>query len=359
MRPQSAAEAIQPAIQRTRTVLFQPFQMGRSWKLAAAAYLSALGAFFIPTPIFSFFAKASQPHATFPSLLLSMGFGTIFSIVMFVFFYLGARMEFVLFDIVLLNEKFVAPSWRRHGNQAWRWVGFKMLFSIALSILLGPLFYLAYRAFMAQMPIVAPPGQPPSPQLFHTLFGFYALIGIPIVLAMISSSLLTNFVLPSIALEDTTVREGLRRTLGLFRSEPGPVSLFVVLKVLLGLAAFMAMETAIFLSVIVCLIPIVLIGAGGWLLLRSAGDAGHLMMLAGAILLGGVFGVFAVYIGMLAKGCVQVFFQAYALYFLGGRYPMLGDLLEPPTPPIPYALPPPEISPAGGPMSIPPTEPAV
>ena len=59
---------------------------------------------------------------------------------------------------------------------------------------------------MAQMPIVAPPGQPPSPQLFHTLFGFYALIGIPIVLAMISSSLLTNFVLPSIALEDTTVR---------------------------------------------------------------------------------------------------------------------------------------------------------
>src|SRR6516225_3289559 len=130
-------------------------------------------------------AEASQPHATFASLLFSMGFGTIFSIVMFVFFYLGARMEFVLFDIVLLNEKFVAPSWRRHGNQAWRWVGFKMLFSIALSILLGPLFYLAYRAFMAQMPIVAPPGQPPSPQLFHTLFGFYALIGIPIVLAMI------------------------------------------------------------------------------------------------------------------------------------------------------------------------------
>src|SRR5215469_18758536 len=76
MRPLSAAEAIQPAIQRTRTVLFQPFQMGRSWKLAATAYLSGLGAFFIPTPIFSFFAKASQPHATFASLLLSMGFGT-------------------------------------------------------------------------------------------------------------------------------------------------------------------------------------------------------------------------------------------------------------------------------------------
>jgi hypothetical protein len=26
---------------------------------------------------------------------------------------------------------------------------------------------------------------------------------------------------------------------------------------------------------------------------------------------------------------VHVFFQAYALYFLGGRYPSLGDLLEP------------------------------
>jgi hypothetical protein len=36
---------------------------------------------------------------------------------------------------------------------------------------------------------------------------------------------------------------------------------------------------------------------------------------------------------------VLTFGQAYALYFLGGRYPLLGDLLDRSTPPPAYAYP--------------------
>jgi hypothetical protein len=36
-------------------------------------------------------------------------------------------------------------------------------------------------------------------------------------------------------------------------------------------------------------------------------------------------------------GSLLTFFQAYALYFLGGRYPILGDLLDRSTPPPAYA----------------------
>jgi hypothetical protein len=36
-------------------------------------------------------------------------------------------------------------------------------------------------------------------------------------------------------------------------------------------------------------------------------------------------------------GSLLTFFQAYALYFLGGRYPLLGDLLDRSTPPPAYA----------------------
>src|SRR5438045_2784915 len=133
MRPLSASEAIAPAIRRTQEGLFATFKLGRSWKLAIIANLSALGAFFIPTPFFSFLAKASQPHPRAAALFFSLGFGTISSIVMFVLFFIGARMEFVLFDIVLVNEKFVAPSWRRHSFNSWRWIGFKLLLSLVVA----------------------------------------------------------------------------------------------------------------------------------------------------------------------------------------------------------------------------------
>jgi hypothetical protein len=190
MRVLSASEAIAPAINRTKTVLFQPFKIGRSWKLAATAYLSAMGAFFIPTPFFFF---GSGVHRTLP-LLFSFGFGIIFSGISFVFFYVGARLEFILFDIVLLNEKFVAPSWKRHSHHSWRWIGFKVLFSIVMGVISAPAYYFGYMYLMPRLAAVSAPGQPPSPELFKTLLFFYAVIGLPIGFAFLCSSLLTNFV---------------------------------------------------------------------------------------------------------------------------------------------------------------------
>jgi hypothetical protein len=342
-------------------VLFQPFKLGRSWKLAATAYLSAMGAFFLPTPLVSFFAAASRPHTGFAGLIFSMGFGTIFSVVMFVFFYIGARLEFTLFDIVLLNEKFVAPSWRRHGPHIWRWIGFKLIFSFLFAIICGPLLYIAFTKFLPQMAAVPHvPGQPPPPHLFANLMRFYAIIGAPIGLGILCSSLLTNFVLPSIALENTTVREGLRRFAGLITAEPGPFSLFVALKVVLATAGIVAMEVAVVIAELLGAIPFALIGVAGWFALRSAGDPGRLMMLVGGILLLVIFLVFLMYVSMLALGCLHAFFQAYALYYLGGRYPALGDLLEPPPPAFPYAPPqqPLPLMPSAV-LPLPPSEPAV
>ena len=161
------------------------------------------------------------------------------------------------------------------------------------------------------------------------------------VLAILSSSLLTNFVLPSIALENTTAREAMRRFGELIRVEPGAVALFAILKVVLGVAAVIAAEMLSILAVLILCIPLGLVAFLGGLLLRSAGDAGHLMMIAGGILLAIVGGIMMFYAVIFAMGCIHVFFQAYALYFLGGRYPLLGDMLEPPLPGFGYPNPPP------------------
>ena len=51
--------------------------------------------------------------------------------------------------------------------------------------------------------------------------------------------------------------------------------------------------------------------------------------LLGAIALGILFVVV-----VCIAGAVLTFYQAYALYFVGGRIPNLGNLLQPPPPPL-------------------------
>ncbi len=355
MRPLSATDAINPAIARTKAILFQPFQWGRSWKLAATAYLSAMVSIFIPTPALTLGSLGSHPKSL-PLVLFSVGFNIIASLVLFVFFYIGARLEFVLFDIVLLREQFVAPSWRRHASHTWRWVGLKLIVSLFFALIISPAFVFAFRNLQANTPT---PGEPPSPHFIGSLLVFYAIIGLPLMFATLCSSLLTNFVLPSIAIENTTAREGLRRFLGLLRAEPGPVSLYVVLKIALAIVAVMVLQVAVLLAEIAAFVILGIIALLGWLLFRSVGDAGHVALIAGGIFLLVVFMIVAMYFATLALGAFHVFFQAYALYFLGGRYPMLGDLLEPPAQVYPYAPPPPAPPPAFQPITPPPPEPAL
>jgi hypothetical protein len=66
-----------------------------------------------------------------------------------------------------------------------------------------------------------------------------------------------------------------------------------------------------------------------------------------AFLIVGLWYLFLLYSIVFPLGAVLTFLDAYADYFLGGRYPMLGDLLDRSTPPArppyypPYYPPPP------------------
>jgi hypothetical protein len=358
MRPLSASEAIRPAIHRTKAVLFKPFEWGRSGKLAIIANLSVFGAFFLPTPFYSFFATASQPHPKPAALFFSLRLGIISSIVMLGLFYLGARMEFVLFDIVLLNEKFVAPSWRRHGRHFWRWTGFKLLLSLVVAVVNGPLIYVAFTRLVPQLAAIY--RQDASPLALARMMLIYGIMALAFAPAALCSSLLTNFVLPSVALEGTTVGEGLRRFVSLIAIEAGPVSLFALSKLLLAIAGYLAVDVAIILFELLSLIPIVLIAVIAAVLLRSIGigDIAHNITLVGDVLIPVLLAHFFYGVNLIA-GSMHIFFQAHALYFLGGRYPMLGDLLEPPVPTFSETAPSPPPLPSLETMPQPPPEPAV
>jgi hypothetical protein len=153
-------------------------------------------------------------------------------------------------------------------------------------------------------------------------------------------TLLADFGLPAIALEGTPLVETLRRVWTLLRVETGQVLLYLLMRFVMGLAASIAACVALVIGMLVALIPLGGIGLVVWLSMRHAGPVTYILMMAILAVLGLIFALLVMLAIVLLFGYAQLFFAAYALYFLGGRYPLVGAYLEPYLP-QPLPIPPP------------------
>lgn len=355
MRPLSATECIIPAIDRTRHLLFSPFRMGRSWKLCATSYVCRFGSMYLPFPLL-YLALIPAFRGTGGSFIVIMAASVIAGLAVYTWlFHLCSRLQFAYFDMVANRGEFVAPAWRKYRNQALSWTGFKIVLgTMCTAILAVPM-----TAFVRHLvPVFAQMkeqhGGHMDPQFTRAIvevYGGYGLLMLALLAGMVVFGLLSDFVLPSLALEDTGIREGFRRMGVLIRQEPGEFALYVLLKTVLGVAgyigALLAWEIAFVLISLIVGGILLLVGVG----LHAAGMPSLLLSVAGVLLLC-VWYVFALYTLAFIIGPVMTWMDAYSIYFVGGRYPMLGDLLDRSTPPPvapvfnPYAAAyPPPISP--------------
>jgi len=363
MRLLSATECISPAIERTKLVLFTPFRKGRTWKLCATAYFCRGGTMFFPFPVIYLFLLPAVHKAGDWAVILLVAVVLVMTALFLFFFYLFSRLQFAYFDIVLNRGEFVAPAWRKYGPSSFAWTGAKALFGVALTLAFAiPIAaYIPHLMplFRSMQPVT--PGQPPSPQFMEMIGAFYAGYGLFLLifgLVFLISSLLADFVVPSLALEDTGLAEACRRMAVLMRREPAEFALYTLLKVGLGFAGYMG---AILIWEIAFLLGTLVVAA-------VAGGIGYALYLAGvstailivlAVPLGIAWYVFLLYSMMFAIGPVFTYLDAYALYFLSGRYPLLGEMLDRSTPPpaYAYAAPYPPYPPAYPPQSGPPVLP--
>jgi hypothetical protein len=148
----------------------------------------------------------------------------------------------------------------------------------------------------------------------------------------------------------------------LIRREPGEFAIYTLLKIGLSFAVYMGALIIWEIGfILITLILEVIFGIIGFVLHLIGVPTIVLIVLA--VLIGIVWFVFVTgYTMMLMIGPIFTFLDAYTLYFLGGRYPMLGDLLDRSTPPPTYAYatgypPPPPTYPP--PQSEPPTTPPI
>ena len=327
MRPLSASESFAPAFERTKAVLFRPFQPGRSWKLAATAYLAFSGSLFLPTPLISFFLRPYAGHAQkLPAQIGFMVLSLIFTAFLFLFFYLGLRLQFARFDIVLRGERWIAPLWRRYAPVAPRWLGLKLLISAVAILLFGIPLVAALRTAVTRLHVI-----PGHPLPLHALGGLFLgefLFSFGILVLIFCVSLIEDFILPSLALEGTSLKEAFRRFGALLADEPGPLALYILWKALLLVGIGLCAELSLVLLSAIALIPFGLLGTIAWFALRTFGLVGHTLFIAGVVVLALFFLALCVYLSIGIFGSIVLFFQSYALHFLGGRYPLLGSILE-------------------------------
>ncbi|MGP8259311.1 MAG: hypothetical protein ACLQM6_05095 [Acidobacteriaceae bacterium] len=341
MRPLSATEAIGPALERTKDVLARPFRLGTFLKIAAVAFFAEMGGGFN----LNLGRGGSNGIHQLPPAFIAfiVAFAVILGLVSFVIglilFYIGSRLQLVLLELVATRYTFVGPLWRKYGSRTWRWIGLKLLFLLCVLIVLLPFVIAAILFFIHHFHgFDSIAGFNPFAGLHLAQILLFIAIAFLVLLVLCALYLLVrDLALPFLALEDLTISQSLERLRALFAAQPGQLILYVILRMVLGIVFTIAAEIAVFLVLLISLIPPGIVGVILWLSLRHAGTAGTILLVASAIFGGLVYLCWAICMVLAFMGSLLTFFQAYALYFLGGRYPLLGDLLDRSTPPPVYA----------------------
>lgn len=329
MRPLSATECISPALQRARDLLARPFQVRTYLKLTALAFFAEIGS---GSCNFSSPGNNKGLHGLPPGLIaffvaFAVLLGIVALVIWLVMLYVTSRLQLVLVEVVATRQQYVSPFWRRQGPATWRWLGVKILYALtvfAVAAVMGaPFIYYAVRHRIFSSGGVAP---------ISWILLVIALVLLLLLVGVAVYAVLRGLAVPAMALEGVSASEAIRRARFIVDTEPGQVALFVVLQLLLTVAMAIAAEILIVLTLLISLVPFALVGGGAWLALRHAGAMGTAILIGLGVSGGIVFVCWMVCVAMGLLGPVSVFSQAYALYFLGGRYPLLGDLLDQTTP---------------------------
>jgi hypothetical protein len=339
MMPLSATEAISPAIEHAKALL-QPFSLKLWLKLGLVALVAEAGAQLIFPP-FGNSAPASSSSGIgavaggLTSMMVAafVVIGVIGFLLAFAFFYLSSRMQLVLMDLVATRTTLVAPVWHRTAPRTWRWIGFKVVTYLAIFLIAGAILIMPLLYFLRSLPRGnVKPAVPVFVGTFVLIFLLVFVVFFVILMAIWSTR---DFVLPFLLFEDATVGDAVRSAWSLVRREPGSFLFYLFMKFVMSLVAGIVAEFCIALYVLILCVPIGGIAAALWFLLHQSGPFATAIMYTSFALLGLVF-LAALFGAILCISCaILIFYQAYTLYFLGGRIPVIGNLLQPqhPEPP--------------------------
>ena len=373
--PVSAVDCVQPALQHAREQLFTRFRFGQWSRLALVGILAAelhvggcnFGNFGgrwprIPHRNQNEFLQSSVPHwlVPFNHAHISEHIGQFIGLIVvgifaavvlgFVFLYISSVFRFILFDSVLRRECSIGEGWgkwRRAGGRFFLWqIVFQIAAWLFLLVLVGVPLALALAAgWTTDL-------RQHIGRLIVGVILLLGLCGVFVLAAAVVQVLAKDFLVPIMALEDLDFADGWHRLLAMIRPEKGRYAVYLLLKLVLSIAAAILFGIIALIPALFIFVPAAAVVIAG----HAAGMGWNVMTVSLAIIFGTLLLLLLIYLIALVSVPATVFFPAYALHFLAARYPNLDALLHPaPAPPAPELPPVPESPP---PFEAPPLPPS-
>jgi hypothetical protein len=357
--PVSAVDCVQPALQHTREQLFTRFQFGQWSRLALVGILAVelhvggcnfgnLGGKWphiphqnprLPLPTSSLaldwppFNPLNRPHIPehigpiIGFILLGIAAAIVVGLILL---YINSVFRFILFDSVLRRRCSITEGWGKWHRAGVRFFLWQLIFQCAvwlcLIFLVGVPLALALSAGWLTNPSAH------IPQLALTVIVFLCLFGVVVLLTAVVQALAKDFLVPLMALDNLDFADGWHRLLAMIGQEKGRFTVYLLLKLVLSIAAAILFTIIAIVPVLLVVVPGVVAVLAG----KAAGIGWGVATVSLAIILGTLLALLLLYLVALVCVPATVFFPAYALHFFAARYPTLDALLNPaPTPPAP------------------------
>jgi len=354
--PLSATDSISPAIQHTKQQLFQPFKFWQWTRLALVGLLagemgSSSSGFRSPsngihlppsgggTPF-----PGIEPAAIAAIIAFAIVVGIIFLLVMT---YISSVMRFILFDSILAKQCHIRAGWSRRQGPGLRYFLWQIGFLLA-TLAIAVIFIGLPVGFALVMGWFKAPREHLAPLILGGIAVFLLFVALVIAIAVVHV-LTKDFVVPQMALENIGAIEGWRRLLSMMRAEKGGYAGYVLMKIVLAIAAAIVFGLAALIASLVVLIPVVGVVVAVIFAGKAAGMTWNVLTITYAVIV--ALCLLAGFLYMIALISVPaiVFFPAYSIYFFASRYPLLNSALNssaaqpavipaqqpPPLPPLP------------------------
>jgi hypothetical protein len=339
----SAVDAISPAVERTKTFLFRPFNWGTFLKLGLVALITeGLGSNLRSSSSSRNGGSSSgsgpmiHSLSDIPPIRIAEGIAAVLLIFVIVatIFYLITRLRFAFFHCLVHNTKEITPGWRLYKEQASRFFWLNVAIGFCFFLIVGLIAIPFVMGFWRVFHDMAPGGSPNFGMLLGLILPLLPIIFLLVVTGIALDIILRDWMLPHYALEDASAGEAWSSVWARIKMEKGQFFAYSLLRLILptiaGIAIFM-----------ILLIPgLVLAGAvaGVELGIHSAFASSTGSASVAGIMLQVFFGIVAFGFFLLASICLggplSTGTREYAILFYGGRYQVLGDLLYPaPLPP--------------------------
>ncbi len=344
MRVYSAGEAIGPAWEHAKLLLWGDRNWKRLLKICFVAVFAELGGLNLNGSFRNGHGAQLPASAAAAFAAIGLVVAVIALVIGMVIFYIGSRLQFVMFDMLVLRDPYVAPAWQRHGRHTWRWIGVKLTAMLAVGLALSPLLVPAIITFVAMARRFSVTGTGTAARMSHPpVFAMVlavAELGAVVVLFATLMRFITTLALPTLALEDLSYTGVFRRAWQIFGADVGGMLLFAVLEVLVLIGFGIVGILAVALAIVAALLPLSLVGGLLWAAVHKIAVAGNVLVGCYAVIAVLVLVVWAAACYLIMLGSLYTFARAWGLYFVGGRYPLLGQYLEPTNPAVPWTPPP-------------------